>query len=327
MCLRDRKTPSEDVSKNMYTPFNNVTQADCLVDVPVLSLVGERVGLLVNIIANMGLMITAILGNVSILLSFEFVSSLRTTSNYLLLGLALTDLGVGLVVHPLYISVMLSVYTSSVPHCTVLVIYSISVSFLAGVSFLYIAMIGLDRFLAIRLHLRYGQIVTEKRSIITQVAVWIINGLLCLVWLAGFQVYSTLAAVVVAVSLFGTFAVYIKIYQVVKRHRAQIRDQMTVQLSEIEVSRLKRLRKSAVNTLYVFFVFVLCYLPFFVVTAINNMFKSSNTSVVLAYEFSVTLMLSNSSLNPLMYCLRLRDFRTAVKKTFKRIFCLGSEDE
>ena len=311
----------------MYTPFNNVTQADCLVDVPVLSLVGERVGLLVNIIANMGLMITAILGNVSILLSFEFVSSLRTTSNYLLLGLALTDLGVGLVVHPLYISVMLSVYTSSVPHCTVLVIYSISVSFLAGVSFLYIAMIGLDRFLAIRLHLRYGQIVTEKRSIITQVAVWIINGLLCLVWLAGFQVYSTLAAVVVAVSLFGTFAVYIKIYQVVKRHRAQIRDQMTVQLSEIEVSRLKRLRKSAVNTLYVFFVFVLCYLPFFVVTAINNMFKSSNTSVVLAYEFSVTLMLSNSSLNPLMYCLRLRDFRTAVKKTFKRIFCLGSEDE
>lgn len=311
----------------MYTPFNNVTQADCLVDVPVLSLVGERVGLLVNIITNMGLMIAAILGNVSILLSFVFVSSLRTTSNYLLLGLALTDLGVGLVVHPLYISVMLSVYTSSVPQCTVLVIYSLSVSFLAGVSFLYIAMIGLDRSLAIRLHLRYGQIVTEKRSIITQVAVWIINGLLCLVWLAGFQVYSTLAAVVVAISLFGTFVVYIKIYQVVKRHRAQIRDQMTVQLSEIEVSRLKRLRKSAVNTLYVFFVFVLCYLPFFVITAINNMFKSSNTSVVLAYEFSVTLMLSNSSLNPLMYCLRLRDFRTAVKKTFKRIFCLGSEDE
>ena len=308
-------------------PFNNVTQADCLVEVPVLSLIGERVGILLNIIANIGLMFTAILGNVSILLSFVYVSSLRTTTNYLLLGLALTDLGVGLVVHPLYISVMFSIYASSLPHCTVLVIYSLSVSFLAGVSLLYIAMIGLDRCLAIRLHLRYGQIVTEKRSIITQVAVWMINGLLCLVWLAGFQVYSTLAAVVVAVSLISTFAVYVKIYQVVKRHKAQIRDQLTVQLSEIEVSRLKRLRKSSVNTLYVFFVFMLCYLPFFVATAINNMAKSSNSSVVLAYEFSVTLMLSNSSLNPLMYCLRLRDFRTAVKKTYKRIFCLDSEDE
>lgn len=306
---------------------NNATQTECLVDVPVLSLTDERIGILVNIIANIGLMFTAILGNVSILLSFVFEPFLRTTANYFLLGLALTDLGVGLVVHPLYISVMLSVYDDSVPHCTILVIYSISVSFLAGVSFLYIALIGLDRCLAICLHLRYRQIVTEKRSMVTQGVVWLINGLLCLVWLAGFQVYSTLAAVVVAISLIGTFAVYVKIYQVVKRHKAQIRDQMTAQLSQFEVSRLKRLRKSAVNTLYVFFVFLLCYLPFFVVTAVNNMAKSSNTSVVLAYEFSVTLMLSNSSLNPLMYCLRLRDFRTAVKKIYKRIFRLDSEDE
>lgn len=311
----------------MDATSNNTTQNECLVDVPVLSLIGQQSGILVNIVANIGLVFTAILGNVLILLSFVFESSLRTTANYFLLGLALTDLGVGLVVHPLYISVMLSVYHNSVPHCTILVVYSISVSFLAGVSFLYIAMIGLDRCLAIRLHLRYRQIVTEKRSMVAQGAVWIINGLLCLVWLAGFQVYSTLAAVVVALSLVGTFAVYVKIYQVVKRHKAQIRDQMTVQLSEIEVSRLKRLRKSAVNTLYVFFVFLLCYLPFFVATAINNMAKSSNTPAVLAYEFSVTLMLSNSSLNPLMYCLRLRDFRTAVKKIYKRIFCLDSEDD
>ena len=311
----------------MDATSNNSTQNECLVDVPVLSLIGQQSGILVNIVANIGLMFTAILGNVSILLSFVFESSLRSTANYFLLGLALTDLGVGLVVHPLYISVMLSVYHNSIPHCTILVVYSISVSFLAGVSLLYIAMIGLDRRLAIHLHLRYRQIVTEKRSMIAQGAVWIINGLLCLVWLAGFQVYSTLAAVVVALSLIGTFAVYVKIYQVVKRHKAQIRDQMTVQLSEIEVSRLKRLRKSAVNTLYVFFVFLLCYLPFFVATAINNMAKSSNTPAVLAYEFSATLMLSNSSLNPLMYCLRLRDFRTAVKKIYKRIFCLDSEDD
>ena len=311
----------------MNATSNDATQSQCVVDVPVLSLMGERVGILVNIIANIGLMFTAISGNVSILLSFVSESSLRTTANYLLLGLALTDIGVGLVVHPLYISVMLSVYSNSVPHCTILVIYSISVSFLAGVSFLYIALIGLDRCLAICLHLRYRQIVTEKRAMVTQGVVWLINGLLCLVWLAGFKIYSTLAAVVVALSLIGTFAVYVKIYLVVKRHKSQIRDQMTMQLSGIEVSRLKRLRKSAINTLYVFFVFLLCYLPFFVATAINNMAKSSNTSAVLAYEFSVTIMLSNSSLNPLMYCLRLRDFRTAVKKIYKRMFCLDSEDE
>ena len=155
----------------MDATSNNSTQNECLVDVPVLSLIGQQNGILVNIVANIGLMFTAILGNVSILLSFVFESSLRTTANYFLLGLALTDLGVGLVVHPLYISVMLSVYHNSVPHCTILVVYSKSVSFLAGVSLLYIAMIGLDRCLAIRLHLRYRQIVTEKRSMIDRKSV------------------------------------------------------------------------------------------------------------------------------------------------------------
>jgi len=104
---------------------------------------------------------------------------------------------------------------------------------------------------------------------------------------------------------------------VVKRHKAQIRDQLAFE-KDAEISRKHSLC-------------VLC-LPvmlssLFVATAINNVLKSSNTLVVLAYEFSVTLMLSNSSLNPLMYCMRLEDFRTAVKKTYKGIFCFASEDE
>ena len=184
----------------------NTTRTECLVEVPVLSLIDEQYGILVNMVLNIALMFTTTLGNVSILLSFALVSSLRSTSNYLLFGLALTDL----VVHPLYISVLFGVYTNSPPHCTVLTVYSISTSFLAGVSFLYIAIVGIDRYLTIRLHLRYGQIVTEKRTIILQIAMWMINALLCFVWLAGFQVYSTLAAAVVALSLVGTFTVYIK---------------------------------------------------------------------------------------------------------------------
>ncbi|KAJ7393147.1 hypothetical protein OS493_008450 [Desmophyllum pertusum] len=74
---------------------------------------------------------------------------------------------------------------------------------------------------------------------------------------------STVATVVVAISLVSTFAVYIKIYLVVKRHKAQIHDQMEVQMSQGEVSRLKRLRKSAINTLYVFFVFTALLSSFF----------------------------------------------------------------
>ena len=305
----------------------NTTRGECLFETPILLLIGEQSTMLViNMVANILLMFTAILGNVSILLSFMLVSSLHSTSNYLLFGLALTDLGVGLVVHPLYIFVLFSVYTNSVPHCTVLAAYSTATSFLGGISLLYITIIGTDRYLAIHLHLRYRQLVTEKRINIIQIAMWVINALLSLVWLKGFRVYSTFAIVVVFMCLLVTFAVYIKVYLVVQRHRVQIHDQMDSQMSQFENCRLKRLRKSAINTLYVFFVFLLCYLPFSVTTTINNISSSPNKVSVLAFEFSATLMLSNSSLNPLMYCIRLQEFRSAVKKTYRRFLCLNFSD-
>lgn len=300
----------------------NITRTECFIETPIIFLIGEQNTLLAfNMMANILLMLTAILGNVSILLSFVFVPSLRSTSNYLLLGLALTDLGVGLVVHPLYIFVLFCVYTNTVPRCSVLAAYSVATSFLSGISLLYITIIGLDRYLAIRLHLRYRQLVTEKRIGVIQITVWVINLILSLVWLKGFRVYSTFAAVVVSMSLLVIFSVYVKVYQVVKKHKGQIQDQMDSQMTQFENFRLKRLRKSAINTLYVFFVFLLCYLPFSVTTTLNNMSSSPSKVNVLAFEFSATLMLSNSSLNPLMYCVRLPGFRSAIKATYRRIFC------
>ena len=304
------------------SPPLNTTRAKCFIETPILLLVGEQNTILaVNMLANILLMVTAILGNVLILLSFVLESSLRSTSNYLFIGLALTDLGVGLVVHPLYIFVLFSVYYNSVPHCTVLAAYSIATSFLGGISLLYIILIGMDRYLAIRLHLRYRQFVTETRTNIMQVSVWVINATLGLVWMKGFHVYSMFAAAVVSISLLVTFAVYIKVYLVVKRHKVQIHDQMSAQMLQFENCRLKRLRKSAINTLYVFFVFLFCYLPFSVTTTINNISSAPNRASVLAFEVSATLMLSNSSLNPLMYCVRLPDFRRAIKKTYRRVLC------
>ena len=309
-----------------YSPLNMSTRDklsdDCFIDVPVLLLRGEGSTLLSIAVTNVLLMLTAIWGNVSILLSFVLSSSLRSTSNFLLLGLALTDLGVGLVVHPLYVLVLLSLYNNSIPPCAVVAVYSISTSFLAGLSLLYITVIGTDRYLALRLNLRYREYITERWINTTQIVMWVTNALLCLVWLEGFEVYSTLAAVVVALSLFLTFTIYIKLYAIVKRHKAQIHSQMLTQTAQFDLARSKRLRKSAVNTFYVFFTFLLCYLPFFVATAINNMSSTKTKEGVAVYEFTTTLMLCNSSLNPLMYCLRLREFRNALSSTYRKIFCL-----
>ena len=54
------------------------------------------------------------------------VSSMRITSNYVLFELALTDLGVGLIVHPLYILALYRVYKKNIPDYKIVTAYSLS---------------------------------------------------------------------------------------------------------------------------------------------------------------------------------------------------------
>ena len=291
--------------------------------VPVLLMIGEKHAILVNIFANFLLALTSSTGNASILLSFLFVPSLRTTSNYLLFGLALTDLFVGLVVHPSYITVMFNLYNDTYPQCSVTLFFCISVSFLGCLSMLTITLIGVDRYLAIRLNLRYQEYVTDRRVIIALIVLWLISCLFCLIWLAGFSVYTSSMIVLLGLSLLVLCAVYAKLYSVVRHHKIQIQCQsLAPQINGFERFRQRKLLKSTMTTLYVFFTFLVCYLPFSVAMAVNNIRALKQKQTIIAFEFTMTVMLFNSSLNPLMYCFRLREFRVAVKKTYRSIFCL-----
>ena len=96
-------------------------------NVPVIILIGKyEYAILLNVIFNIGLMFTAAVGDILIILSFMLVSPLRTTSNYVLFELAPTDLGVGLIVHPLYILALYRVYKKNIPDCKIVTAYSIS---------------------------------------------------------------------------------------------------------------------------------------------------------------------------------------------------------
>ena len=88
-------------------------------------------------------MFTAAVGNILIIFSFMLVSSMRTTSNYVLFELALTNLGVGLIVHPLYILALYRVNKKKIPDCKIVTAHS--TTFFAGVSLLYITFIGIIR--------------------------------------------------------------------------------------------------------------------------------------------------------------------------------------
>ncbi|RMX48877.1 hypothetical protein pdam_00012991 [Pocillopora damicornis] len=88
-----------------------------------------------------------------------------------------------------------------------------------------ITAISIDRYFAIYFHLRYSEIVTEKRARIALVCIWFISGIGSIAWSSGNVAFSQVMLVVTTVCLVAMFYTWTKIYQVMRRHQAQIHEQ------------------------------------------------------------------------------------------------------
>ena len=102
------------------------------------------------------------------------------------------------------------------------------------------------------------------------------------------------------------------VYLESRRHEKQIAEQQ-VSL-EAREKFLKEKKALKVSTTIVF-IFIICYLPIMTLRVINFAFgvdKISSISTHVIFVSSVSLALINSFLNPLIYSVRLRQFRVAI---------------
>ena len=283
--------------------------------------------LVANCFFNAFLLFTAMVLNIITIQALRKISSFPKPLKTLLLSLAVSDLGVGLLVHPLYIVLLVMNIEQNTNNTIYIMVYKanhISSHLLCAASFLGIIALTVDRFLAIHLHLRYQELVTHKRVIAVVISVW--------VWCSCFSLFalnSVLENVLViitatfgAVCLTTTGLIYCKIYSMVRRHANQIH---ALQLQPIgqnqneELPNAARLKKTSLATFYVYVVFVVCFLPLICVTAANQIYGESELRLHLLY-YSRTLVYLNSSLNPLVYCWKMRNIRQAVISVFRNIF-------
>lgn len=265
------------------------------------------------------LSLTAIVGNVAMIFALQKASSIPRTSKILMQSLALTDLSVGVLGHPLYIVVIAGIrqsYGCENIHVTVMVFFILSAS-LVVVSLQMVAFIGVDRFLAITLHLRYNELVTPKRVVLMVASVWIFT--LSVVFIGVFY-YFQVGEIVLLVCSYASMLllgiIYMKVYFVARRHQASIDSQAQV-ASNLNLARNKNL---AIKTLYVFVVFELCYLPYVITFTVLVI---SGPSVVLqgTVQLATVLTMLNSSLNPIVFGWKMTEIRQIVKNKIKTLLC------
>ena len=269
-------------------------------------------GYIVNVVLNVFSALTAIVFNSITIQAIRKTSSLPNPLKILLLSLAFSDLAVGLVAQPLWI-----VNLSREEDTEVL---SIIQSALANASFLGIMALNVDRFLAVHLHLRYRELVTYKRVLRLAILTWVLSALLssiCYLVTENLNPFMNITIIVWSLCLIFLTVISCRLYFAVRVHTKQIQaSQLNQTALSDELATASRLRKSAVSSFYVNFVFLVCYLPFYC-SLITKFFKSEefvNGQIWQElFPLSRTLMFMNSCLNPVIYCWRMRDIRHAIK--------------
>ncbi|XP_078361674.1 melanocortin receptor 5-like [Oculina patagonica] len=273
---------------------------------------------------NVPLSITAFVGNILIIVALQKVSSVHPPSKLLLGCLASTDLCVGLITQPLRISYLMSPEHTKRCYYILLFYYTIG-SMFCGVSLLTLTAISVDRLLALLLGLRYRQVVTLRRVWHLIVSFWLFSASVAIIVFFNFLIVLSIAFIVLFLCIVTSTFCYTKIYLTLRHHETQVQDH--VQQGQLNgggiALNIARYRKTVSSALWIQMTLLACYLPYGLVIGINAVTGLSNSTFNFAWTITMSLLLLNSSINPFLYCWKMRKVRQAVKETIRQFCCFA----
>ena len=213
--------------------------------------------LIANCVFNALFSFTAITLNIVTIIALRKPLTIPRALKIFLLSLAVSDLGVGLLVQPLYITrlvMMIKQNTQTLYFEITLNSFYATGTFLSYASFFGVVALTADRYLAVHFYLRYQELVTQKRVVAVVISNWILSAILMLlsIWIP--NVATIISVPVESVCYLTTAFFYFKIYLAVRHHRNQIHalQAQLAQNNEGDVANAATERKAAVGTFYVY---------------------------------------------------------------------------
>ena len=295
--------------------------------------------------------VAALFGNYLMLRAFHKFQNLRTASNVILASLSIAD---GLLGIPSILDIIhLNLSVGAEHRSGILRNISASSTFLLmSVIILHLALISLERSIAVRFALRYHIIVTNRRALIVSIAMWLWAVVVIIVFpkvlkassddfeqlrqamnpysetrkgppndgppplTEGYLVFQMITLLVIP--LFIILCSYSYIFIVLNRHRKQIRKQADI--SGLP-QRIKHEMKGARTFAVVIAVCLLSIIPLLVVTCLRFFGKLSECGhperrpyKFIVYDVATGL---NAICNPLIYGWKNKEFRRAFVKVLK----------
>lgn len=266
-------------------------------------------------------------------------------SMYLLASLVVSDLLTGITLIPLYLLWIYNVdFFVSHPICYGTMMMSL---FLSGASILNIVAMTLERYIAICFPIFHQSFVKVNIKVVISVTisvVWFTSFLGALfsfffmkrdfVICSYYNVYeSKFLLWAIILGFFSPLcllaAMYIKMIISVRKcfkretdkTRSRLRSRLTSQSSEHRQNNINKcLRKMLTTLCLVLTGFIVCWGPF-VFTIFLRLVCSSCQMPLLAYEVILFLGMTNSLVNPFIYCIRHRSFRNLRRRHTTVVYC------
>jgi len=277
-----------------------------------------------NGVLNALLIPICITDNVLVLAAVWRNPSLHTPSTILLCSLAVSDLFVGFLALPVNIAIALTPLSRVSSHSRqsqARIFLNIQ---LCCVSLETMTAISVDRYLALRYHMRYPNMMTSTRATCVAATFWCKNIILSLLSIWKKNIILLVAVVFVALCLFISSITYNAIYRIVRHHQHQIHaQQQAVQSMNTEQNLKIRAKKHAANTFIYYICMLLCYFPAVVSALIYVTYKEHWN---IRWYFSDTILFMNSAINPFLYFWRNLEVRKAVLKIVRKRLCKTDEE-
>ena len=249
------------------------------------------------------LFFTAVFGNLLVCIAFTRFRQMRSLTNYYVFSLAISDIMVGLICIPIWLSIEVTGWANDK-----LFVFVEAVDIAAGVaSILNLTAISIDRSISILFPLRYKCFMTKHKVKNSILVLWMFSLGLASLRLLDFKHYIILVSSIgFGIPFLIMFVAYMLILRkLYSRKTTQPRNPLVV--DNWKVARM---------LMIVTFVFSLCWIPFFTVSLLYHYCTDCNFSVVnltVLISFVKWLHYFNSTLNPCVYGVFSPRFRRAFK--------------
>ena len=256
----------------------------------------------------------AVIVNALVVTAICSCNRLRTPLNLLIACLALSDVFVGLTAQPGYITYrLMENQRRSVP-CFVRIMYCAAFYVCFGVSFMTLCALSYERFVAVRLRVRYNTYYSSRRVVKYMLGIWMINILLAaLQWAKINQAARGTHLILWLIFLLVSGATQIGILVTVRRNRRQLQ----AQLPAAEIRLRQREVKLARTLSLIVGVYLISNFPVLFVT-IYHQILTLDLKTYNHYSWTETLAFLNSLSNPVICLWKNRQIRQKVKNFVKK---------